>query len=117
VWISVLQAPASGPAEAVTLRVIVFPLAIWLWVGGGVMVAGTALAAFPGRRRNPIDPVSAPVPAPEAGDAPLPPGTGGGRDTEPEPAGRGAAGKPGRGTGAGGDRPGRDEPQPIEVTT
>ena len=34
---------------------------LWLWVGGAVMAVGTVLAAFPGRRRRPIDPVSAPV--------------------------------------------------------
>jgi cytochrome c biogenesis factor len=26
---------------------------VWLWIGGGVMAAGTALAAWPGRRRRP----------------------------------------------------------------
>ena len=52
------------------------PLVAWLWIGGIVMALGTVLAAFPGRRRNPIDPVSAPTagrghggPAAEAGPA------------------------------------------------
>ena len=45
-------------ADAVLLRVIVQPLIVWLWIGGGVMVAGTVLAAWPGRRRRPTDPVS-----------------------------------------------------------
>jgi cytochrome c-type biogenesis protein CcmF len=35
---------------------------LWLWVGGILMAFGTLLAAFPGRRRDPTDPVSAPVP-------------------------------------------------------
>jgi cytochrome c-type biogenesis protein CcmF len=52
------DAPADGQ---VVIRVIVQPLVVWLWIGGGVMAVGTALAAFPGRRRNPVDPVSAPV--------------------------------------------------------
>ncbi|HEX6418752.1 MAG TPA: heme lyase CcmF/NrfE family subunit [Acidimicrobiales bacterium] len=117
VWLSVLQAPASGPGEAVTVRVIVFPLATWLWIGGGVMVAGTALAAFPGRRRNPVDPVSAPVPEPEAGDAPAPSGPGGGRDAGPDPGRLGAGGEPGTPEGGDGEGGRRDEPQPIEVTT
>ncbi|MGH9186690.1 MAG: heme lyase CcmF/NrfE family subunit [Acidimicrobiales bacterium] len=43
----------------ITLRVIVEPLVLWLWVGGGVIAVGTALAAFPGRRRRPTEPVSA----------------------------------------------------------
>ena len=35
---------------------------VWLWVGGLLMFLGTFLAAFPGRRRrDPLDPVSAPV--------------------------------------------------------
>ena len=44
-----------------TLRVTVQPLIIWLWIGGAVMALGTLLAVFPGRRRNPLDPVSAPT--------------------------------------------------------
>jgi cytochrome c-type biogenesis protein CcmF len=46
----------------VVLRVIVQPLIVWLWIGGAMMFLGTFLAAFPGRRRrDPLDPVSAPV--------------------------------------------------------
>jgi cytochrome c-type biogenesis protein CcmF len=57
---------AMGPgtdveAGVIALRVIVQPMVVWLWVGGGLMFAGTFLAAFPGRRRDPLDPVSAPV--------------------------------------------------------
>ncbi len=48
-------------APVLTLRVTVQPLIIWLWIGGGVMALGTLLAVFPGRRRNPLDPVSAPT--------------------------------------------------------
>ena len=48
--------------EVVVLRIIIQPLVLWLWVGGTLMFAGTFLAAFPGRRRrDPLDPVSAPV--------------------------------------------------------
>jgi hypothetical protein len=43
------------------VRVLIMPLAIWLWIGGGLMGVGTILAAFPGRRRRPTDPSSAPV--------------------------------------------------------
>ena len=34
------------------LRVIVQPMVVWLWIGGGVMAFGTVLAAFPGKRRR-----------------------------------------------------------------
>ena len=50
-------------APVLTLRVTVQPLIIWLWIGGGVMALGTLLSVFPGRRRNPLDPVSAPTTA------------------------------------------------------
>ena len=54
-------APTSRPEWSV-LRVIVQPLIVWLWIGGVMMFVGTFLAAFPGRRRrDPLDPVSAPV--------------------------------------------------------
>lgn len=33
-----------------------------MWIGGFVIALGTVLAVFPGRRRNPLDPVSAPAP-------------------------------------------------------
>lgn len=52
----------DGDNGAITIRVTVQPLIIWLWIGGGVMAFGTLLAVFPGRRRNPVDPVSAPIP-------------------------------------------------------
>jgi cytochrome c-type biogenesis protein CcmF len=54
---------ADEPGGEVTLRVIIQPMAVWLWIGGGVMAAGAVLAAWPGRRRRrPTDPVSARVP-------------------------------------------------------
>jgi cytochrome c-type biogenesis protein CcmF len=56
-----LLALPQGDADAVTIRVTVQPLVVWLWIGGGVMALGTALAAFPGKRRDPLDPVSAPI--------------------------------------------------------
>ena len=76
---------ALGPGTdldegVVALRVIVQPMIVWLWVGGSLMFVGTFLAAFPGRRRDPLDPVSAPVGASaEAGAAPPGP--------DPEPVG------------------------------
>jgi cytochrome c-type biogenesis protein CcmF len=57
--ITTLPETADGPA---VIRVILQPLAVWLWIGGGVMALGTVLAAWPGRRRRPTDPASAPAP-------------------------------------------------------
>jgi cytochrome c-type biogenesis protein CcmF len=69
VYLTVTRLPQEG-STAVTLRVIIQPMALWLWVGGGVMAFGTVLAAWPGRRRRPTDPVSAPVAVDEGTDHP-----------------------------------------------
>ena len=61
VMLSVIRAPGEND-PTLGLRVTIQPMVLWLWVGGAVMAFGTALAAFPGRRRNPLDPVSAPAP-------------------------------------------------------
>jgi cytochrome c-type biogenesis protein CcmF len=61
VLLSVLVLP-SKPGDPLTLRVVVQPLVVWLWIGGGVVAFGTLLAAFPGRRRRPTAPASARVP-------------------------------------------------------
>jgi len=60
VYLQILAVPDAdgGP---ITLRVIVRPLIVWLWIGGAMMALGTVLAAFPGRRRVPTMPVSARV--------------------------------------------------------
>ncbi len=60
--LSIVRAPGEAD-PTLGLRVMVQPLVLWLWVGGFIMAFGTALALFPGRRRNPLDPVSAPVAA------------------------------------------------------
>ncbi|MBX3312927.1 MAG: heme lyase CcmF/NrfE family subunit [Actinobacteria bacterium] len=60
VMLSVTDPPGDG---TVAVKVIVQPLIVWLWIGGAVMAIGSLMAAFPGRRRRPIDPVSAPIPA------------------------------------------------------
>jgi cytochrome c-type biogenesis protein CcmF len=68
VYLSLL--PGADPeAGTVNVRVIVSPLVAWLWAGGLLMFVGTVLAAFPGRRRDPLDPVSADVPARELVEA------------------------------------------------
>ncbi|MFI5044671.1 MAG: cytochrome c-type biogenesis CcmF C-terminal domain-containing protein, partial [Acidimicrobiales bacterium] len=99
VFLALTSAPDSDSDGAIGLRVIVQPLIMWLWVGGFVMVIGTALSLFPGRRRDPLTPVSSPV----------------------------ASGRPARGEGDGragddaaGDRSDDDrgrEPEPAPVAT
>jgi cytochrome c-type biogenesis protein CcmF len=124
VYLTLLQAPAEDAGSTAVVRVIVQPLVMWLWIGGIVMVLGTALAAFPGRRRrNPIDPVSAPVPA--DGEA-----AGGGRRRRmPVGVGAGADGNghrdlsagdgdgDGGGDGDGAGRRGDEAPERVEVPT
>jgi cytochrome c-type biogenesis protein CcmF len=61
VYLALLDVPEE-PGDPVVLRVVVQPLVQWLWIGGGVMAVGTALAAFPGRRRRPTDPTSGVAP-------------------------------------------------------
>ncbi|MEZ5265782.1 MAG: cytochrome c-type biogenesis CcmF C-terminal domain-containing protein [Acidimicrobiales bacterium] len=56
-----LEQPLPGEDGVAVIRVIVQPLVVWLWIGGALMAVGTVLAAFPGRRRRPTDPVSAPA--------------------------------------------------------
>jgi cytochrome c-type biogenesis protein CcmF len=55
----------GGP---VTIGVTIQPLVAWLWGGAALLALGAVLAAVPGKRRRPTDPVSAPVPAVGAGD-------------------------------------------------
>jgi cytochrome c-type biogenesis protein CcmF len=68
VYLALQALPADGD-DTILLRVIVQPLIMWLWVGGGIIALGTILAAFPGRRRKPTDPVSSPA-ATDAPEAP-----------------------------------------------
>ena len=59
VFLTLLELPEddTGP---VIIRVVLQPLATWLWIGGGVMAVGTALAAVPDRRRRGTDPDDGP---------------------------------------------------------
>jgi cytochrome c-type biogenesis protein CcmF len=66
VYLTLVSAPEPGQTAAV-IGVNIQPLVAWLWVGGGIMALGTVLAAWPGRRRRPTAPSSAPaVPEPRA---------------------------------------------------
>jgi cytochrome c-type biogenesis protein CcmF len=54
---------SNSATRQITLRVIIEPLVMWIWIGGTVIFLGSFLAAFPGRRRRRgTDPVSASVP-------------------------------------------------------
>jgi cytochrome c-type biogenesis protein CcmF len=123
VYVTLVHAPRN-PGDPATIGIIVQPLIMWLWIGGGIIAVGTALAAWPGRRRNPIDPVSAPVPATGSGDhnGGRPGGTGAGLaaggDGHAGPGGGvggGGGGGGGAGDGGGGD-PAR-EPVPAVAPT
>ncbi|MBW8827588.1 MAG: heme lyase CcmF/NrfE family subunit [Acidobacteria bacterium] len=59
VYLTLAVAPQRAGGAAV-IGVVVEPLASWLWIGGGLMAVGTALALVPGRRRRPTAPVSSP---------------------------------------------------------
>ena len=56
-----LVAPPERPGGPAVIGVIIQPLVLWLWVGGGLMLLGTVLAAWPGRRRRPVALASEPA--------------------------------------------------------
>jgi cytochrome c-type biogenesis protein CcmF len=76
VYLTINSIPDKGAAW--TFGVVVQPLVMWLWVGGGLVVVGSVLSAVPGRRRRPTDPVSSPVVGaappvePDAAESPSP---------------------------------------------
>ncbi|MBA2751135.1 MAG: heme lyase CcmF/NrfE family subunit [Actinobacteria bacterium] len=76
VYLTLVSAPRQ-PGDPAVIGVVVQPLIVWLWVGGGVMAAGTFLAAVSGRkkRRVPLPvatpPEPVPEPVPEAVGAPV----------------------------------------------
>lgn len=45
-----LVSPPSRPSSAAVIGVIVQPLVIWIWIGGGIVAAGTAMSLLPRRR-------------------------------------------------------------------
>jgi hypothetical protein len=47
--IDTLPLTAGGP---VTIGVTIQPLVVWLWIGGGVLITGCALAVVPVRRKR-----------------------------------------------------------------
>ena len=64
-YLTLVSTPASEGGEAV-IGVVIHPLVLWLWIGGGLMALGTAMAAVPTRRtRRPTQPTSASAPVAE----------------------------------------------------
>ena len=62
VYLQIVNLPDAANEDApLTLRVIVRPLVVWLWLGGLIIGVGSLLAAFPGRRRQPTAPASAAI--------------------------------------------------------
>ena len=65
VYLTLITSPGD-PNGTVTLGVVIQPLAVWLWIGGGVMALGTLLSAVPTSiSRRPTDPSSVPTRTPE----------------------------------------------------
>ena len=58
-YLTLVSAPTSG---VVTIGVQVGTMVMWLWIGGLVMLAGTAVALLPGRRRRVLEPEPPPSP-------------------------------------------------------
>ena len=108
VYLTLQRAPEDDAGQTAAIRVIVQPLVTWLWIGGAIMAIGTILAAFPGRRRNPIDPVSAPLPGVATGD-----GVGDGSGTTAPTGHPPSAEAPGDGDA----EPAEGSPDRVEVPT
>ena len=65
IYLTVASTPAK-PGAAAVITVIIEPLVSWIWIGGGLMLGGCVLSAWPSRRRRK--------------NAPVMPGEGEGRD-------------------------------------
>jgi cytochrome c-type biogenesis protein CcmF len=50
VYLTLISAPSER--DRVTIAVAINPMIVWLWIGGGVMALGTALALLPNLRRR-----------------------------------------------------------------
>jgi cytochrome c-type biogenesis protein CcmF len=53
---------AAGTRQPLEIDIVVQPLVMWLWVGGGVLAFGALLAGFPERRRRRPRPPAAVTP-------------------------------------------------------
>lgn len=64
-----LEPPVKMDSGTAKVKIFIKPMILWIWLGGALMVLGTALSMFPGRRRRPTDATSAPVPVAPTGGA------------------------------------------------
>ncbi|MDQ1402221.1 MAG: cytochrome c-type biosis protein CcmF [Actinomycetota bacterium] len=71
VYLTLVTSPEKRGGSAV-IGVVIKPLVLWLWIGGGIMAIGTILSVLPGRRRRPTDAASAPVPSARADEVEAP---------------------------------------------
>jgi cytochrome c-type biogenesis protein CcmF len=72
VYLTLVSSP--NQQGRITIGVALNPMVVWLWVGGGVIAAGTLLALSPSLRRRPRrveEPVPATPPAPEPEKVPV----------------------------------------------
>ncbi|MEX0846580.1 MAG: heme lyase CcmF/NrfE family subunit [Ilumatobacteraceae bacterium] len=60
IYLTLEKAAPEGATEA-QVKIFIKPLILWMWIGGALMAIGTVLSAFPGKRRIPTAPASAPV--------------------------------------------------------
>ena len=56
IYLTIAVTP-SKPGGSAVIGIIIEPLVSCIWIGGGVMLLGTILSAWPGRRRRRKDPV------------------------------------------------------------
>jgi cytochrome c-type biogenesis protein CcmF len=49
VYLTLISSPNSGRA---TIGIAINPMVVWLWIGGGVLLLGTAIALMPRSRRH-----------------------------------------------------------------
>ena len=62
VYLTLEDGTKAGDTQA-AIKVFIKPMIIWLWIGAGMMILGTILSAFPGKRRRlPTQPTSEPIP-------------------------------------------------------
>jgi cytochrome c-type biogenesis protein CcmF len=66
IYLTFASTPSKPGGQAV-IGVIIEPMVAWIWIGGAVILAGTALSAWPGRRRRKVStPSVTATPASEA---------------------------------------------------
>jgi cytochrome c-type biogenesis protein CcmF len=57
VYLTLVSAPTDR--DRVTIGIAINPMVVWIWIGGGLIAVGTAVALVPARRRVVVPPVPA----------------------------------------------------------